>query len=175
MAEEEAVTATEQPSEAGPARRRTWLRGKNVLLFLAVFVFGSFIGVGSFTFLYANGIGYLYDEPEVCAQYHAMDDYLEGYNKGSHKDVATCNDCHMPHGNLAKLLWVKADNGFWHALKFTTGAYPTNIEIRESNRHVTNEACVYCHGDYLSGVHEVRAEGDELDCTRCHETVGHAK
>lgn len=164
------------PSEvAAVPRRRSLFRGRSVILFLAVFVFGSFLGVGSFTFLYANGIGYLYDDPETCAQCHAMDEYLDGYYQGSHTNVATCNDCHMPHDNIINKYLVKADNGFWHALKFTTGDYPTNIEIRESNRRVTNAACLYCHGDYLSEVHLTRAEGDELDCTRCHETVGHAK
>lgn len=153
---------------------RRWSLGR-ILVLLGVFVFGSLIGVGGFALFYGNGIGYLGDDPETCAQCHAMDDYLDGWKAGSHTAVATCNDCHMPHDNIVNKLIVKADNGFWHALKFTTGNYPTNIEIRESNRDVTNEACLYCHADYVDEVHRFRPEDDQLDCTKCHETVGHLK
>ena len=81
----------------------------------------------------------------------------------------------MPHDNIVNKYLVKADNGFWHALKFTTGNYPVNIEIRESNRAVTNDACLYCHGDYVDEVHRFRTDDQQLDCTKWHETVGHLK
>lgn len=157
------------------ARSQGLLGKRNILIFLAVFVFGSLVGVGGFALFYGNGIGYLYDNPETCAQCHAMDDYLDGWKAGSHTAVATCNDCHMPHDNIVNKYLVKADNGFWHALKFTTGNYPVNIEIRESNRAVTNDACLYCHGDYVDEVHRFRTDDQQLDCTKCHETVGHLK
>ena len=67
---------------------------------------------------------------------------------------------------------MKAENGFWHGLKFTTGWYPENIEIRESNRAVTNEACLHCHGDLTSDM-RMTAGDTQVNCTRCHTDVGH--
>lgn len=145
----------------------------NVLVAVGVFVVGSLIGVGLFTFIYAKGISYLFNDPATCANCHVMERHYDAWIAGSHSNVATCNDCHAPHDNIVHKYVVKADNGFWHGLKFTTGQYPENIEIRESNRTVTNEACLYCHADFTSDI-RMTAGSDQINCTRCHSDVGHS-
>ena len=91
---------------------------------------------------------------------------------GPHGHAATCQDCHSPHDDAVAWLISEADNGFWHGLKFTTGWYHENIEIRDSNRAVTNEACLYCHSDFTSDM-RMTAGSEQVNCTRCHVDVGH--
>lgn len=153
-------------------KRPAWLTRGNILLAAAVFVVGSLIGVGLFTFSFAKGFSYLGNDPATCANCHVMEEHYGAWLAGSHSNVATCNDCHAPHDNIVSKYVVKADNGFWHGLKFTTGWYPENIEIRESNRQVTNRACLYCHAEFTSDM-RLTAGAEQIDCTSCHATVGH--
>ena len=136
---------------------------------------GALVGLGLFTFGYAEGFSYFKDDPTACVNCHAMNEEYEGWLKSSHNSVATCNDCHAPHDNIVKKYINKADNGFWHGLKFTTGDYPENIKIREVNRRVTEDACLYCHGDLVSEVNITRPAGEQISCIRCHSEVGHRK
>lgn len=137
---------------------------------------GVVLGVGLYTFAYAGIPSYFGNDPKTCAGCHAMTEQYEGWLRGSHHDVATCNDCHAPHDNLVHKYVNKGENGFMHSLKFTLQNYPENIQIRDHNRRVTEAACVYCHGELVdqisnSSVHK----GDTLSCIRCHDGVGHMR
>lgn len=154
------------------SRIRGWLKPDVILTGLAVFVVGSLIGVGSFTFIFARGYSYLVDDPAACINCHAMEDQYRGWVAGSHSHAATCNDCHTPHDNLIHKYWTKAENGFWHGLMFTTDLYPENIQIRETNERVTNDACLYCHADVTADMRAV-AGSEQVSCIACHADVGH--
>lgn len=140
-----------------------------------VALLGGVLGLGLFTFWYANGAAYFGSDPATCAQCHAMDEQFVGWSRGSHRAVAGCNDCHAPHDNIVKKYVNKAENGFWHSLKFTTGDYPENIEIREVNRVVTEQACVYCHGELVHGINSTRPAEEKISCLPCHSDVGHMR
>lgn len=147
------------------------------LLPLAIaLVFGILGGVGAFTFGYGKGWAYLTNDPAACANCHVMQEHYDTWQGSSHKHVATCNDCHLPH-NLPGKMYVKSDNGFWHSLAFTTGDYHDPIQIKKRNRKVTQGACLSCHDDI---VHQMVAVGaDDVDeeapsCIHCHSDVGHA-
>ncbi len=93
--------------------------------------------------------------------------------KSSHRDVAACGDCHLPHDFVGK--WItKADNGFFHALAFTTGNFPEPIQIKPRNRRVTQGACLHCHGDLVDPLRPAEHGGDMQLCVHCHSDVGHA-
>jgi cytochrome c nitrite reductase small subunit len=152
-------------------------------IFLALAV-GALIGLGAFTFVYAKGYSYLQNDPGVCANCHIMSEHLAAWQKGSHRAVATCNDCHTPHDLVGKYM-VKARNGFWHSFYFTTGRYPDPLRITPSNHAVTEGACRYCHEELTAaidhgtltsdaGVNTSGSQAEErLTCTRCHRYVGH--
>ncbi len=127
---------------------------KNALWAVMALLVGVLLGVGVFTFGYANGFAYFGSDPATCAQCHAMADHYEAWTKSSHQSVATCN-------------------GFWHAVKFTTGDYPDNIQIREHNLEITEHACLYCHGNMTDMLHAAVPADQTVSCTRCHSTVGH--
>lgn len=162
-------------SSTAPAasRRRRLLTPRNILVGLAIFVVGSFIGVGLFTFGFANGWAYFGTEPETCAQCHVMNDQYEDYLKGSHKDVATCNDCHMPHDNVVHKYAVKAETGFRHAAVFTANSMDENIQMVPKSQEVTINSCLYCHGDFVADIHMGRLDGEPTNCLQCHSEVGH--
>jgi cytochrome c nitrite reductase small subunit len=130
-------------------------------------------GAGGYTFWYANGASYLSDDPRTCVNCHVMREFHDGWQHGSHHAVATCNDCHIPASFPAKYL-VKAENGFWHSVRFTLQDFHEPIRIRPKNRDVLNDNCLRCHGALVDSVHEGgREEPGALGCVRCHRTVGH--
>ncbi len=143
-----------------------------------VVAIGSLIGLGGFTFVYAKGYSYLRNDPAACANCHVMAEHFSAWQKGSHRNVATCNDCHTPHDLLGKYR-VKATNGFWHSFYFTTGRYPDPLRITPPNHEVTEGACRYCHEELTVAIDHGGASGptdaseDRLTCTRCHRYVGH--
>lgn len=141
---------------------------------LAAIAAGVFFGLGLFTFAYGDGAAYLQDDPSGCANCHVMQEHHDAWQKSSHARVATCNDCHLRHDFLGKWL-TKADNGFFHSLAFTTGAFPDPIRIKPRNRRVAQDACLGCHAQHVYAVLPA-VEGDEaLLCAHCHGDVGHAQ
>ena len=160
---------------------------------------GVAVGLGAFTFIYAKGASYLSTDPAVCANCHIMQDHFSAWQRSSHRAVAGCADCHMPHNPVGKYA-AKASNGFWHSLAFTTGAFPDPLQIKPHNRAITERACRDCHGDIVAAIDPlgsresigIRAVLDEApvsdrpqvhdgppaarareSCIRCHTYVGH--
>lgn len=140
-----------------------------LMLGLGGFVFG----MGAYTFAYARGLSYMSDDPAACVNCHVMRDVYEGWNHGSHKAVATCNDCHIPHNLVGKYL-AKSLNGWHHSSAFTTGRFHEPIRIKEFNRNILQQNCLHCHGDVVGSVAHTRSD-EPTDCIRCHSQVGHAK
>ena len=136
---------------------------------------GLALGVGGYTFIYAKGASYLTNDPNACVNCHVMQDHFDAWVKSSHRSVAACNDCHAPH-NLVGKYFTKAENGFWHSLKFTTGDFPDNIQMRERNRRVTEGACLHCHQPIVDAIVPLpHTEENFTSCIRCHRDVGHPK
>ena len=165
------------PPEAKPPRSRLFSMFSFAplwsLLVLAGLV-GGIVGLGSFTFSYAQGFSYLSNDPNACMNCHIMRDQFDGWNHGSHKAVATCNDCHTPHNNIVANYAVKGLNGFRHSYAFTTGDFNEPIRITALNRAVTEQACRYCHGDLASMIKHDTTE-HPTECLRCHSGVGHGR
>jgi cytochrome c nitrite reductase small subunit len=166
---------------------RTWAISAAVALGLAA-------GLGAFTFVYAKGASYLTTDAASCANCHIMEEHYAAWLKSSHRNVAKCADCHMPHGVIGKYT-AKASNGFWHSLAFTTGRFPDPLQIKPHNRAITERTCRDCHGAIVEAIdaeelgelgatsaaaerpaiHDgVVVEGaGEFSCIRCHTYVGH--
>ncbi len=143
---------------------------------------GVLLGSGGYTAYYAEGASYLSNDPRACVNCHIMREHYDGWQKASHHGVATCNDCHMPQGFMAKYL-VKAENGFWHSKGFTLQDFHEPILIRPHNAEIVQRNCVRCHVELVSeiaglGWHaaaslEAEAIGEASHCVRCHDGVGH--
>ena len=136
---------------------------------------GILLGVGAYTFLYAEGLSYLSDDPEVCVNCHIMQPQFDSWQKSSHHTVAVCVDCHLPHDFLGKY-WAKADNGWHHSKGFTLQDFHEPIMIKEPNARILQENCLACHEDL---VHDLvvgsNGPAQEARCVHCHVTVGHGE
>jgi len=140
--------------------------------FLAVSV-GIFLGIGAYTFLYAEGLSYLSDDPEVCVNCHIMQPQYDSWQKSSHHAVAVCVDCHLPHDFIGKYI-AKADNGWHHSKGFTLQNFHEPIMIKEPNARILQDNCLACHEDLAHDlVVGVNGPADEVRCVHCHVTVGH--
>jgi cytochrome c nitrite reductase small subunit len=143
------------------------------LFILAAVAIGLAAGVGIFTFGYAGGASYMHDDPRVCANCHVMNEQYAGWTHGSHRAVATCNDCHTPPGLVPKYM-TKAINGYNHSFAFTTGRFHEPIQIGPRNRAITERACRKCHDRVVDAIDSSAAHTDKtLSCIRCHDSVGH--
>jgi cytochrome c nitrite reductase small subunit len=77
---------------------------------LAALTVGIAVGLGGFTFRYAEGLSYLSSDPKACANCHIMNRQYDSWQKASHHGTATCAECHLPHDFVPKYL-AKASDG----------------------------------------------------------------
>lgn len=139
---------------------------------VATISLGAAIGIGLFAFAYGEGGAYLSNDPDACVNCHVMNEAFDSWVKSSHHAVAVCNDCHLPPGAIGKWL-TKADNGLFHSIAFTTGAYPRPIRIKARNLRVAQDACIHCHRALLHP--QLSGPRSETPvCTHCHSDPGHA-
>lgn len=146
----------------------TWQRASIILAILV----GLVGGIALYTFVYAKGYAYLTNDSAACANCHIMNTQYDGWLKSSHRNAAQCNDCHSPHDLFGKYK-TKALNGFWHSYAFTTGDFHEPIQIKETNRNVTQGACRHCHSQVTDAIDVHSDEKNQTDCIRCHQSVGH--
>ena len=136
-------------------------------------LFGVFVGSSGYTVYYANGASYLSNDPRACVNCHIMRDHFDGWQKGGHHGVATCNDCHVPHSLIPKYL-IKAEQGFRHSKGFTLQDFHEPIRIKETSSRVLQDNCVDCHREVVSAITgRTRDDRDEVRCVHCHGHVGH--
>ncbi|AFV75245.1 cytochrome c nitrate reductase, small subunit [Thermus oshimai JL-2] len=135
---------------------------------------GFILGLAGYAFYQGKGWSYLSNDPRACVNCHIMRDQYESWQHSSHRNWATCNDCHMPHTFLGK--WTtKAVSGLRHSVAFTTGRFPEPIVITPWNKAIALDNCVACHRRVVEqmllrpGVHGP----EDLNCTACHGNVGH--
>ena len=149
--------------------RRAW----TLLAFLTCAAAGIALGLGGYTFWYAEGASYFSSDPRSCMNCHIMRESFDTWQKASHHAVATCNDCHLPHDFVGKYL-AKAENGFFHSKGFTLQDFPEPIRIKPRNARILTLACIRCHSDLVDHLRQHGEFADETDsCVRCHISVGH--
>ncbi len=145
--------------------------GRSEAILVSVLL-GLFAGLGAYTFVYAKGASYLTNDPAACANCHIMREHYDGWSRGSHHAVATCNDCHTPAGFVGKYT-TKASNGFWHSFAFTSGDFPDPLRIKPHNREITEQACRKCHAVLTEAIESHAPHQGALTCIPCHARVGH--
>jgi len=142
---------------------------------------GCIAGLGVYSMKLGNATSYLSDDPKACINCHIMTPQYLTWNHSSHREVAHCNDCHVPHNNIFNKYYFKAKDGLYHSAVFTLRAEPEVIRAREPSVKVIQKNCIRCHKDQVT---DARMEGfveghcenrtDRL-CWDCHKEVPHGK
>ena len=149
------------------------MKASHASIVVVAVLLGVGLGLGAYTFAYARGWSYVTDNPAACANCHIMNEQYDGWTKSSHRSVAVCNDCHVPHDFVGKYA-TKARNGFWHSYYFTTGGFPEPIRATPRSRAIAEANCRRCHGPVVEAMGTpAHAGSGGISCVRCHGSVGH--
>lgn len=142
---------------------------------------GVFIGLVIYGIYVSNIFSYLSDDPKACVNCHVMTPFYATWFHSSHRERATCNDCHIPHDNPIKSIWFKMNDGLRHSTIFTLGTYPQVIRILENGASVVQQNCVRCHNYQISYLYTFETNskfkhkaGSRL-CWDCHREVPHGR
>lgn len=136
---------------------------------------GMLLGLGAYTFHFAEGLSYFSTDPAACANCHIMQSQYDSWQKSSHHAVAACVDCHLPHTFIDKYV-AKAENGYHHSTGFTFQNFHEPIMIKEKNSRILQRNCVYCHEELVDELAPSAHAGTEtLACVHCHQSVGHGE
>lgn len=146
-----------------------------------VIALGVLVGLSSYTFYIARAHSYLSDTPETCVNCHIMAPQYITWSHSSHREWTNCNDCHVPHNNIANKFYFKGKDGLRHSTIFTLRAEPQVIFIKDEGREVVQQNCIRCHSDLLTDsklmlkTHAMHDERTERKCWDCHRETPHGR
>ena len=142
---------------------------------------GAIVGLGFYALYSSRAISYLSDAPDTCVNCHIMAPQYATWQHSSHREVATCNDCHVPHDNIFRSYYFKAMDGARHATMFTLRLEPQNIFIKKAGIGVVHENCIRCHSNLITDsrvLAQTTAYHDSFEdrlCWECHREVPHGR
>jgi cytochrome c nitrite reductase small subunit len=147
-----------------------------------IIMLGIFIGLGVYSIYVSKVWSYLSEDPRACVNCHIMAPQYATWGHSSHRETATCNDCHVPHDNVARKYYFKAKDGLNHATKFTLRMERQVIFIGEEGKGVVQENCVRCHSNLLDQTKlftqtkgNFQVHNTERECWECHRDVPHGR
>jgi len=146
-----------------------------------IILLGAITGLGLYMFKAAHVTSYLTDDPKACINCHVMTPQYITWTHSSHRGVASCNDCHVPHDNVFKQYAFKAKDGLYHATIYTLRAEPQAIVMHEAGQQAVQNNCIRCHADQVT---DAKSESwiathseDRLGrtCWECHRETPHGR
>jgi cytochrome c nitrite reductase small subunit len=144
-----------------------------------ILLLGIFTGLCLFAFKISKAPSYLLDDPKTCVNCHIMAPQYATWSHSAHREVTTCNDCHVPHNNYLNKYYFKAKDGLRHATIFTLRAEPQVIFIKDAGKEVVHKNCVRCHSNLL-GIPQMSLYNPEFNhsrterkCWECHRETPH--
>ncbi|MBI9069457.1 MAG: cytochrome c nitrite reductase small subunit [Salinivirgaceae bacterium] len=145
-----------------------------------IILLGVFIGLGFFILKVSKATSYLSDDPQTCVNCHIMAPEYATWNHSSHRQWASCNDCHVPHNNVFNKYYFKAKDGLRHATIFTLRKEPQVIFIKEEGEEVVHNNCLRCHSNLLEidqklVVNNFSHDRSKRKCWECHREVPHGR
>ena len=157
------------------------LRPPSYWLFYVNLLIAFFVGIFIYTLYVSNAVSYLSDDPETCVNCHVMRSEFATWQHSSHREVAVCNDCHVPHNNVVNKYFFKAKDGLRHATMFTFRMEPQVIKMHEAGQAVVQKNCQGCHQNVnrdvglLNVTLEDKLHGEGKLCWDCHREVPHGR
>lgn len=149
--------------------------------FPVLIISGVITGIVFLLFYVSKAHSYLSDDPKTCTNCHIMSPQYATWQHSSHREVANCNDCHVPHNNVFNKYYFKAKDGMRHATMFTFRLEPQVIFIHEDGAEVVHNNCIRCHSKLLkdpklfSLVSDHNAHMTDRKCWECHRETPHGR
>ncbi|MBB6459866.1 cytochrome c nitrite reductase small subunit [Flammeovirga kamogawensis] len=149
--------------------------------FAAIISIGMLAGVATYTLYVSNAFSYLSDDPKACVNCHLMAPEYATWQHSSHRENASCNDCHVPQDNIFNKYFFKAKDGLYHASMFTLRLEPQVIQIKEASSDVVQANCERCHNNLneniglLDSNTKMAIHGEGRLCWDCHREVPHGR
>lgn len=142
---------------------------------------GVIVGLGAlFMYLLRAHTYFIGDNPSACVNCHIMTPYYASWSHSSHGRDATCNDCHVPHQNLAMKYGFKAMDGLKHTAYFVAHSERQAIMAETMSAEVIMDNCIRCHTQLNQEFVEtgrinymMAKKGEGKACWDCHRNVPH--
>lgn len=138
-------------------------------------ILGAFVGLGMAVGSISRAPSYMSDDPEACVNCHVMTPQYASWQHSSHANVATCNDCHVPHDTVFNEYAFKARDGLYHSYIFTLRLEPQVIHISDGAVPVVQANCQRCHSQVIEEVNRDPFHSGEQVCWECHREVPHGR
>jgi cytochrome c nitrite reductase small subunit len=142
-------------------------------------VSGMLVGFLFLTIYLSRAGSYLSDDPAVCVNCHVMAPHYSTWFHSSHREIATCNDCHVPQDNIVRSYYFKAMDGMRHSRMFIFRQEPQIMQIKEDGIFAVQSNCLRCHIQNVHPVSLANVDGENYQhgegklCWDCHRHVPH--
>lgn len=148
---------------------------------VAAIISGAMFGLIFYLLYISNAVSYMSDDPETCVNCHIMAPEYATWSHSSHRETASCNDCHVPHNNAFNKYYFKAKDGMRHAYMFTLRKEPQTIFIKDEGKEVVHNNCLRCHDNLvrddklLMVTNTYHDSFKERKCWECHRETPHGR
>jgi len=156
------------------------MENNNVMKYVAICSVVTVIGLFAYVVNESNMLSYLSSDPKVCINCHTMNTHYATWQHSSHREQATCVDCHLPRDSFLNKMIAKSRDGYNHSVAMTFGTYGYNLRISNNAAERIQGNCISCHKEAVSQIMENAelyrtAGGSTIDrpCWDCHRNVPH--
>ncbi|BCR05303.1 c-type cytochrome [Desulfuromonas versatilis] len=154
---------------------------KKLMTYVSICAVATVIGTAAFLVNESRMLSYLSSDPKVCINCHTMNTHYATWQHSSHREEATCVDCHLPRDSFLNKMIAKSRDGFNHSLAMTLGSYGSNLRVTDDAARRIQDNCISCHQEAVSQMlanSELYQHGDAdvqmgRRCWDCHREVPH--
>ena len=156
------------------------MENNNIMKYVAICSVVTVIGLFAYVVSESKMLSYLSSDPKVCINCHTMNTHYATWQHSSHREQATCVDCHLPRDSFLNKMIAKSRDGYNHSLAMTLGTYGYNLRTSDNAAKRIQGNCISCHKEAVSQIMAnaelYRTAGEntiDRPCWDCHRDVPH--
>lgn len=157
------------------------MKTDNIMKYISIGSVITAIGLLAYVVNAGNMISYLSEDPKVCINCHVMTSHYATWQHSSHRENATCVECHLPQDSFTNKMIAKSLDGTKDFLAMTFGTYENSIKISDDVAKRIQANCISCHQELVSQMIEnsksYKKNGGSLqvdrNCWDCHRKTPH--
>ena len=153
----------------------------NVMKYVAICSVVTVLGLFAYVVNESKMLSYLSSDPKVSINCHTMNTHYATWQHSSHREKASCVDCHLPRDSFLNKMLAKSRDGYNHSVAMTLGSYGNNLKTSTNAAKRIQANCISCHKEIVSQMQE-NSELYEISdspvqmgrfCWDCHRSVPH--